>query len=141
MRILLTLLFASLIAGPLVYKRIEARNKVTASNDQGGAMNRYGFSFQESSKAAGVNFKYTPPVLDARLNHIMPEVASMGAAVSVVDFDRDGSQDFYVTNSGEGSKNALYHKLQRHVPRSRRRSRPRRRESAGYGRFDGRGLG
>ena len=27
------------------------------------------------------------------------------ARVSVVDFDRDGWQDIYVTNSGEGSKN------------------------------------
>ena len=32
----------------------------------------------------------------------------MGAAVAVVDFDRDGWQDFYVTNSGEGSLNRLY---------------------------------
>ena len=38
----------------------------------------------------------------------MPQVASMGAAVSVVDFDRDGWSDIYVTNSGEGSKNALF---------------------------------
>jgi hypothetical protein len=109
MRIALTLLFISLIGGPLIYKRVEARNKAAAVNvDQSEAMNRYGFSFQESSKAAGVNFKYTPPTLDPKLNHIMPEVASMGAAVSVVDFDRDGWQDFYVTNGGEGSKNALY---------------------------------
>src|ERR1700748_56572 len=109
MRIVLTLLFVSLIAGPLVYKRIEARNRVAATNvDQTGAMDRYGFSFQESSKAAGVNFKYAPPVLDAKLNHIMPEVASMGAAVSVVDFDKDGWPDFYITNGGIDSKNALY---------------------------------
>ena len=32
----------------------------------------------------------------------------MGAAVSVVDFDRDGLPDLYVTNSKEGSKNRLY---------------------------------
>ena len=38
----------------------------------------------------------------------MPEVASMGASVSIVDFDRDGWPDIYVTNSKEGSKNALY---------------------------------
>ena len=30
----------------------------------------------------------------------------MGASVSIVDFDRDGWPDIYVTNSGEGSKNA-----------------------------------
>ena len=32
----------------------------------------------------------------------------MGAAVSIVDFDRDGWPDIYVTNSAEGSKNGLY---------------------------------
>ncbi len=32
----------------------------------------------------------------------------MGAAVAVADFDRDGWQDFYVTNSREGSLNRLY---------------------------------
>ncbi len=41
----------------------------------------------------------------------MPQVASMGAAVSVVDFDRDGWADIYVTNSGEGSKNCLYRNM------------------------------
>ena len=45
------------------------------------------------------------------LRPIMPEVASMGAAVSIVDFDRDGWPDIYVTNSGEGSRNALYRNL------------------------------
>jgi len=35
----------------------------------------------------------------------------MGAAVSIADFDHDGWQDIYVTNSGEGSKNALYRNL------------------------------
>ena len=35
----------------------------------------------------------------------MPQVASTGAAVAVADFDRDGWQDFYVTNSREGSLN------------------------------------
>ena len=48
------------------------------------------------------------PTLDPKLDHIMPQVASMGAAVSVVDFDRDGWPDIYVTNSGEGCRNPLY---------------------------------
>ena len=38
----------------------------------------------------------------------MPQVASMGAAVAVVDVDADGHPDLYVTNSAEGSKNRLY---------------------------------
>ena len=57
-------------------------------------------------------------MLDAKLSHIMPQVASMGAAVSVVDFDRDGWPDIYM-NSGEGTSNALYRNLgRRHVSKT-----------------------
>jgi hypothetical protein len=62
----------------------------------------------EGAEAAGVHFVHQAPRLDAKLEHIMPQVTAMGAAVSVVDFDRDGRPDFYATNSGEGSKNHLY---------------------------------
>jgi enediyne biosynthesis protein E4 len=44
----------------------------------------------------------------SQLDGIMPEVASMGASVSIVDYDRDGWPDIYVTNSAIGSKNHLY---------------------------------
>ena len=69
---------------------------------------RYGFRLTESAKAAGLDFVHEAPTLDPKLAHIMPQVSSMGAAVSVVDFDRDGHADLYVTNSKEGSKNRLY---------------------------------
>ena len=41
----------------------------------------------------------------------MPQIASMGASVAVADFDRDGWQDFYTTDSGEGGRNRLYRNL------------------------------
>ena len=69
---------------------------------------RYGFRLQESAKAMGVDFTHQAPTFDAQLSHIMPQVAAMGAAVSVVDFDRDGWQDLYATNSAENSLNRLY---------------------------------
>ena len=74
-------------------------------------MARHGFYLQEVSQAAGINFVHQAPTLDPNLDPIMPEVASMGAAVSIVDFDRDGWPDIYVTNSAIGSKNALYRNL------------------------------
>jgi hypothetical protein len=73
------------------------------------ALSRYGFQLEEAAKALGVDFVHQGPTFDARLEHIMPQVAAMGAAVAVSDFDRDGWQDFYLTNSGEGSFNRLYH--------------------------------
>jgi hypothetical protein len=75
------------------------------------ALARYGFALTESSKQSGIDFVHQAPRLDPKLSHIMEEVASMGAAVSVADYDRDGWDDFYVTNSGEGTKNRLYRNL------------------------------
>jgi enediyne biosynthesis protein E4 len=106
MRIALTVFFVGLLATPLVYKRVVAHNRAAMS--EGSPLSRYGFRFEEVSKAAGIDFHHISPHLDARLQHIMPQVASMGAAVSIVDFDKDGWPDIYVTNGGEGSHNALY---------------------------------
>ncbi len=108
---LLILFFAALLATPFAIRRWQERAaprpaRASANAARDATLGRYGFRLEEVSKAAGVNFTHTAPTLDAKLEHIMPQVASMGAAVSVVDFDRDGWQDLYVTNSGEGSLNA-----------------------------------
>jgi len=111
-RIILALFFLALLVAPLVYKRISARKATPqTATDLSAVLGRYGFSFKESSKSSGITFKHTSPKLDAKLRHIMEQVASMGAAVSVVDYDRDGWADIYVTNSGEVSQNALYRNL------------------------------
>ena len=111
-RIAVALLFAALLAAPVVYRRVADRKTVPSpTKDSAALIGRYGCSFRESSRESGIIFNHTSPILDAKLGHIMPQVASMGAAVSVVDFDRDGWPDIYVTNSGEGSRNALYRNL------------------------------
>ena len=71
----------------------------------------YGFHLEEVSHRSGIDFTHHAPKLDPKLDHIMPQIASMGAAVAVVDFDRDGWQDLYVTDSGEGSLNHLYRNM------------------------------
>ncbi|MFZ0663889.1 MAG: CRTAC1 family protein [Acidobacteriaceae bacterium] len=108
-RIILILFFVGLIAAPVIMTRVSARRKAArAHGDTALALARYGFYFTEVSKQAGVHFVHQPPVLDPKLAAIMPEVASMGASVSIVDYNRDGWPDIYVTNSREGSMNALY---------------------------------
>ena len=112
-RILLAVLFGALIVTPVLLRRLSAqRQKSLLTADARSALNRYGVYFEEVSHGAGVNFVHQAPTLDHKLDHIMPQVASMGAAVSIVDFDRDGWPDIYATNSGEGSKNALYRNQQ-----------------------------
>ena len=106
-RILLILFFIGLIAIPVVLTRVSAHKHQSADSPD-SALARYGFYFTEVSKQAGVNFIHQAPVLDPKLAPIMPEVASMGASVSIVDYNRDGWPDIYVTNSREGTMNALY---------------------------------
>ena len=90
----------------------------------------------------GVDFTHQAATFDARLDHIMPQVAAMGASVTVADFDRDGWQDFYVTNSSEDSLNRLYRNNGNNTFTDvAAEGRSRRRERARDGRVDGRRCG
>jgi hypothetical protein len=111
-RVLVTAFFAGLLLTPFAVKRYIARRASDQSAaDTQMAIARHGFYLTEVSRAAGINFIHQAPALDPKLAPIMPEVASMGASVSIVDFDRDGWPDIYVTNSAIGSKNALYRNM------------------------------
>ena len=111
-RILLGIFFIALLATPMAIRRVSAaRASARVKLDANAALARHGFYFQEVSRAAGIDFVHQAPTLDPKLTGIMPQVASMGASVSIVDFDRDGWPDIYVTNSKEGSKNALYRNM------------------------------
>ena len=104
-RIIVSILFVGLLALPLAIKWASARRSAAKSElDAQTALAHYGFYFREVSHAAGINFVHQAPQLDARLEPIMPEVASMGASVSIVDFDRDGWPDIYVTNSAKAAR-------------------------------------
>ena len=104
---ILALVFVALLATPYLMRRYGPRAATVASAEV-DVRAQYGFQLTESAEAAGVAFVHEGPTLDPQLEHIMPQVASMGAGVSVVDVDRDGHADFYVTNSREGSQNRLY---------------------------------
>lgn len=70
--------------------------------------NPFGFALSEVAAQSGIAFVHQAPTLDAKLAHIQPHVAGMGAAVSVVDLDADGWPDLYAANGAAGSQNALY---------------------------------
>ena len=106
----ITFIFIGLLVIPVF---LSHRLKKSAAEphkiDRESAMKKFGFYFQEVSKQSGVEFKHHSPILDPQINPILPQIASVGASVSVCDFDNDGWNDFYVTDSRFGYKNALFH--------------------------------
>jgi hypothetical protein len=104
---ILALIFAALLATPWAIRRWGQPAPAPTTD----AFRQYGFRFAESAAAAGIRVTHDGPTLDAKLAHIMPQVSAMGAAVSVVDVDRDGVADLYVTDSREGSRNHLFRGL------------------------------
>ena len=111
-RIVVGILFVALLATPVVIKQMSARPVAAPTAEaKAAALARHGFYLEQVAKATGVDFVHRAPTLDRKLEPIMPEIASLGAAVSIVDFDRDGWSDIYVVNSGEGSRNALYRNM------------------------------
>jgi hypothetical protein len=111
LRVVWTVLFLAALASVPVLNRSYANNASEPASGSSGPLARYGFRLDEVSKRIGVDAVHQAPTFDRQLEHIMPQVAAMGAAVAVADFDRDGWQDFYVTNSAEGSRNHLYRNL------------------------------
>ena len=104
--------FIILLALPAMMKQETiSRTRDKSSSIRESAIKFYGFYLEDVSDQAGFHFVHESPKLDPRLDHILPQIASMGASISVCDFDRDGWNDLYITNSSLGSNNALYHNL------------------------------
>jgi hypothetical protein len=108
-QLVLILVFLAVLGSIFVFRAVFSAVQADPNKlDRETALKRYGFYLEEVSKQCGIDFTHEAPKLDAKLDRIMPIATSMGAAVSVVDFDRDGWPDLYVINSGPGSKNRLY---------------------------------
>ena len=112
-RIVVSILFVGMLFTPAIIRRRSSARAASAGTmlDRQAALARHGFYLEEVSHSAGIDFVHQAPMLDRKLSPIMPEVASMGASVSIVDFDHDGWPDIYVTDSAEGSKNRLYRNM------------------------------
>ncbi|MBK0378431.1 CRTAC1 family protein [Mucilaginibacter segetis] len=111
-QLITTIVFIGLLVSSALFSRQHSfQQSGNNSLQEASALKKYGFYLTPDNAEANITFRHTPPELDKKLNKIAPQIASMGAAVSVVDFDNDGWNDLYFTNSGTGSKNALYRNL------------------------------
>jgi hypothetical protein len=68
-----------------------------------------GTQFEEVAERAGVLNRHTLLRVSQRFDNVQPWMSSAGAAVAGIDYDNDGWTDLYVTNSGRGSPNRLFH--------------------------------
>lgn len=107
-KIVVTLIFLILISIPFGMKKYEEFTSDSFDADMDMALERYGFFLEDVTESIGVNFVHRRATVDERLHHILPQISSVGASVTVVDFNNDGLHDFYLTNSEFGEKNALY---------------------------------
>jgi len=105
-RLIWTLQLVAALAAVVVLNGRAAGSSASAGGSD--ALRRYGFRLEQINASAGIDFVHEAPAFDAQLEHIMPQIASTGASVAVVDFDRDGWQDFYVTTSRQDGLNRLY---------------------------------
>ncbi len=110
-RLIAAALLVAAIGAPLVLQRRWNPDEPAAGLDVSTALSRYGFHLRDVASEVGIDFRHRAPELDASLKPIMPLIASVGASVSVVDYDDDGWPDLYATNSATDSKNALYRNL------------------------------
>ena len=110
--------FALLLATPMLLRQADrgwsgAESPVSGDERERReqALARHGVHYTEISETAGVAFTHQRCSVAPELAHIAPQIAAMGASVSVADVDRDGRLDFYLTNSAFGEPNHLYLQL------------------------------
>ncbi len=109
-QIIITAVFIGLLSVPILLSiKKEPKKNVLAKNQlKEKAINLFGFYLEEVNENIGVEFIHQAPKLDHKLDHISPQIASVGASVSICDFNNDGWNDFYLTTSRYGSNNKLY---------------------------------
>ena len=64
--------------------------------------------FEDITAKAGIQHKHTNRAFKNPYAHIMAGYTALGAAVAVADYNNDGFEDLFVTDSMESGKNKLY---------------------------------
>lgn len=110
-KIIAAVIFLMLISVPYGIKKYDEIFNADFIGNMEEVIERYGFYLEDITTASGINFRHRRVTVDEKLHHILPQISSMGASVSIVDYDNDGLPDIYLTNSEFGTQNALYNNL------------------------------
>lgn len=110
-KIIAAIIFLMLISVPYGIKKYDEIVNAVFLGEMSEVIDRYGFYLEDVTEKIGLNFVHQRATVDEKLHHILPQISSVGASVSVVDINNDGLHDFYLTNSEFGAPNALYKNL------------------------------
>src|SRR6266403_2763078 len=68
-----------------------------------------GIRFEEIAARAGINIRHHTRTYHGKNGDVLQMFTSGGAAVAVGDYDNDGFEDIFITDSEVGKPNHLYH--------------------------------
>ncbi|MFU8813620.1 MAG: CRTAC1 family protein [Balneolaceae bacterium] len=101
-------IFVALLSIPFVMNKVEEMRAPGLFERADEALDRYGFYLTDVTANSGIDFVHQRATVDKQLEHILPQISSVGASVSITDLDGDGYPDIYLTSSEFGTPNALY---------------------------------
>lgn len=95
----------ALMVGPAVVVSADGGDKAKDDRAKNGQQTK---PFVDITDKAGVRHRHHKPVMDKKLDCIMPWMASVGASCAAADYDNDGDIDLYLTNSQLNKPNRLF---------------------------------
>lgn len=107
-QIIVTVLFVLMLFVPFGIEKVNQWTDVELSSNREDVLNRYGFFLNDATEQVGLDFKHQRATVDDELNHILPQISSVGASVTISDVNKDGFSDIYLTSSEFGTQNALF---------------------------------
>ncbi|MCH8567947.1 MAG: CRTAC1 family protein [Balneolales bacterium] len=107
----ISIFFIGLLLIPFSMRYLDALRAPGILEEKAEVIERFGFYLENITEETGINFVHQRARLDSRLEHILPQISSVGASVAVSDFNKNGFPDIYFTNSDFGAPNALYMNL------------------------------